>query len=552
MPRAIPPPGSRCSVPFWAGLASVYACTAFGADLPPADTNASTVIDTCIAERHSAAGVTPAPVIDDGAFLRRVTLDLAGRIPTSAETREFVAMLAADKRTQLVDQLLASADFAFHQRNELDLLLLARIERDDDWRAYLLDAVRENRSWDRLFREVLLPERERPGDKGAAAFLRERVRELDDLTNDTAALFFGVNVSCAKCHDHPLVEDWKQQHYFGMASFFKRTYRTKQGLLAERFDGRLKFNTTSGEEHDAQFMFLTGVSIEEPQAERTDEERKQIEAAIKRAEKEDNADAPPLPDFSPRTELVRLALEDRERDFLARNMVNRTWARLTGRGLVHPLDQMHSANPPSHPELLAWLARDFAANGYDLKRLIRGIVLSETYARDSRWNGAGDFPPPELFAVGAARPLTPRQFALSLNIATADPEQLPGLEKPDYWPQRREALESQSQDLAGRFEIPDDNFQVSVDEALLFSNDDRIQNDALRDAGDRLVGRLKSIGDDGAAVAAAFEAVLSRAPTADEQAAFAGYLGERGARRVEGIQQVVWALVTSPEFRFSH
>ncbi len=550
MPRVVPRSNWSIWTWIWVGLTLLDTCAAWGADLPPADARA--VIDASIAERLVAAGVTAATVIDDAGFLRRVTLDLAGRIPTSAETREFVALSAADKRTQLVDHLLASPDFAFHQRNELDLLLLARIERDDDWRAYLLDAARENRSWDRLFREVLLPERERRGDKGAAAFLRERVRELDDLTNDTAALFFGVNVSCAKCHDHPLVEDWKQQHYFGMASFFKRTYRTKQGLLAERFDGRLKFNTTSGEEHDAQFMFLTGVSIEEPQAERTDEERKQIEAAIKQAEKEDNAEAPPLPEFSPRSELVRLALEDRERDFLARNMVNRTWARLTGRGLVHPLDQMHSANPPSHPELLAWLARDFSANGYDLKRLIRGIVLSETYARDSRWSGGGDPPPPELFAVGVARPLTPRQFSLSLQIASSDPEQLPGLEKPDDWPQRRESLENESQDLASRFEIPDENFQVSVDEALLFSNNERIQNDALRDSSDRLVGRLKTLADDAAIVTAAFEAVLSRAPQEDEQAEFTAYLGRHSERHEAGIQQVAWALMTSPEFRFNH
>ena len=552
MLRALPRLNRHIRTLVFATWACADACLASGAELPPPDAAASQVIDACVAGRLAADGIAPAAVVDDARFLRRVTLDLAGRIPTAAETREFLALDAPDKRTQLVDRLLASADFAFHQRNEIDLLLLARIERDDEWRAYLLDAVRENRGWDRLFREVLLPERERPGDKGAAAFLRERVRELDDLTSDTAALFFGVNVSCAKCHDHPLVEDWKQQHYFGMASFFKRTYRTKQGLLAERFDGRLKFNTTSGEEHDAQFMFLTGVSIEEPAAERSDEERKQIETAIKKAEKEDNAEAPPLPEFSPRTELVRLAIEDRERDFLARNMVNRTWARLMGRGLVHPLDQVHSANPPSHPELLAWLARDFAANGYDLKRLIRGIVLSEAYARDSRWSGAGEPPPPELFAVGVARPLTPRQFALSLQVATSDPEQLPGLEKPDDWPQRREALENQTQDLASRFEIPDENFQVSVDEALLFSNNERIQNDALRDSGDRLVGRLKSMTDDAALVAAAFEAVLSRRPEADEQAGFAAYLAERSDRRGEGIQQVVWALLTSPEFRFDH
>lgn len=532
-------------------FASIVACASSAlraADFP----SVQAAINHCVADNLAAAGVTPVSTTDDAGFLRRCTLDLAGRIPTLAETDEFTPLGAADKREQLVDRLLASADFSFHQRNELDLLLLARIKRDDEWRKYLLLAAQENRGWDRLFRELLLPDRERPGDKGAAAFLRERVQELDDLTNDTSALFFGVNVSCAKCHDHPLVDDWRQEHYFGMASFFKRTYRTKQGLLAEKFDGRMKFTTTAGEEHEAQFLFLSGVSIDEPASERSDEDRKSIEEAIKRAEKDDEAEAPPAPEFSPRSELVRLALEDDQQRFFARNIVNRVWARLLGRGLVHPLDQMHSANPPSHPELLDWLARDFAANGYDLKRLIRGIVLSDVYARDSRWTGTGDHPAPELFAVAVPRPLTPRQLALSLAVAAADPDQLPGLEKPEKWPQRREELENQSDGLSREFEIPEETFQVSVDEALLFSNGERVQNDLLRDSGDRLVGRLKSIDEDVAMVRHAFLAVLSREPEDEEQQTLVEYLTARSDRRVEGIQQVVWALVTSPEFRFNH
>jgi hypothetical protein len=364
-------------------------------------------------------------------------------------------------------------------------------------------------------------------------------------------LFFGVNISCAKCHDHPLVPDWRQDHYFGLASFFKRTYRTKGGLLAERFDGSLKFTTVAGEEKPAQFMFLTGISIDEPAAERSDDERKQLEQAVKKAEKEDQSEPPPLPDFSPRSELVRLALEESERHYFARNIANRVWARLMGRGLVHPLDQMHTENPPSHPELLDALARDFTAHGYDLKRLIRGVVLSDTYARSSRWTAAGDPPPPELFARAVPRPLTPRQFSLSLLVATADPEQLRGLEQSDEWANHRTELENRSNGLASDFEIPDANFQVSVEEALLFSNSERIDNELLADSGDRLVGRLKTIEDTDALIDAAFLGVLSRQPDNEERAAMAGYLTDRGDRRVTGIQQVVWVLLTSPEFRFN-
>ncbi len=105
--------------------------------------------------------------------------------------------------------------------------------------------------------------------------------------------------------------------------------------------------------------------------------------------------------------------------------MNRIWHRLFGQGLVMPLDQMHSANPPSHPELLAWLARDLADHGYDLKRLIRGLVLSRAYARGSRWEGS-EPPRPSLFAVALVRPLTPMQLATSLRLATVDPASSPG------------------------------------------------------------------------------------------------------------------------------
>ncbi|REJ89460.1 MAG: DUF1553 domain-containing protein [Planctomycetota bacterium] len=528
------------------------AVAAAGDDLLPADVSIETAVDHYRDAGMTEAGVEAAQIIDDDAWLRRIMLDLAGRVPTLRELEEFRSSDTVDKRAAVVDQLVQSPDFAFHLRNELDLQLLAKIREDGEWRSYLLAATRENRAWDRIFREVMLPEREKPDEKGAGAFLRERVKEIDDLTNDTASLFFGVNISCAKCHDHPLVADWLQDHYFGMTSFFKRTYRTKQGMLAERFEGDVKFTTVAGEEKPAAFMFLTGTAIEEPPREVSDEEKEKIQQAIQQAEKEDNADPPPLPEFSPRTELVRLAVEDAEQNFLARNMVNRTWARLMGRGLVHPLDQMHSENPASHPELLNWLARDFASHGYDLRRLIRGIVLSETYARDTRWTGESEPPADELFAVGIPRPLTPRQLALSLTISTSNPEQLPGLEKPEDWPQRRENLENQANGMASLIEIPEDGFQVSVEEALLFSNSQRIENDYLRDGGDKLVGNLKAIEDDRESIVTLFEAVLSRPPTEEEIAACTDYLAARPDRRVAGIQQLTWALLTTPEFRFNH
>lgn len=518
----------------------------------PSDTaSLSALIDQSIAAKLAAANVTPAPGIDDGRFLRRATLDLAGRIPTPSEQDAFAADPSPDKRARLVDRLLASPDYAFHQRNEINRHLMGPRPVSDAWNSYLLAAVRDNRPWDRLFREILLPERETTPESGAGEFLRQRAPTLDSITNDVAVLLFGVNVSCAKCHDHPLVPDWKQDHYFGLASFFQRTYPTQRGLVAEKFDGRLKFTTVAGEEKQAAFLFLSGTAVDEPALAWSDDVRKSTEEAVAKAEKEAEAPPPPLPDFSPRAELVRLAVEQGATGFLARNAVNRVWARLMGRGLVHPLDQMHSENPASHPELLDGLARDFVEHRCDIQRLVRGIVLSAAYARDSRWNN-GERPAPDLFAVANVRPLTPRQIALSLDVATLAPAQLTAATAGEDWLAQREQLEVRSSGLAGRLELPEEGFQVSVDEALLFSNGATLSDEYLRSGDDRLVGDLAGRAESAEIVTVMFSSALSRSPTDEERSAVAAFLDQRSDRRAEGIRQAVWALLASPEFRFNH
>ncbi|MGH7127467.1 MAG: DUF1549 domain-containing protein [Planctomycetaceae bacterium] len=523
-------------------------------DLLSPDRPIHEAIDHYIESAAKARGVEPASLLDDAGLLRRTTLDLAGRIPASREVREYVASADADKRTRAVEALLASPDYAFHHRNWLDGFLLADKKTDAEWRDWLLAAARENRPWDAMFRAMMLGNADDPDPQQtpALAFLKARANSVDDMANDTSRLFFGVSINCAQCHDHPLVEDWKQDHYFGFQSFFNRTYLTKSDHLAEKSDGEVKFKTVLGEEKEAAFLFLTGATVDEPDIDKSDEQRKAEREEVRRQMKEKDLPPPKPPEFSPRAEFVRLALENSDPNYFARSIVNRLWVRFFGRGLVNPPDQMHSANEASHPQLLAWLERDLVTHGYDLKRLIRGIVLSRTYARSSRWDRPGDPPYVSTFAIAVPRPLSPRQYSLSLLIASHNPESLPGLDKPDDWEKRRHDLENAANGLAGEIERPGENFQVSVDEALFFSNNDRIESEHLRDSNDRLVGRLKQIEDRRQMIATAFEAILSRPPAEDEFAAVEAYLAEREDRRVEAIQQVVWALLTSPEVRFNH
>lgn len=509
-------------------------------------------IDRHVDERLSEAEVRPAQPVGDPEFLRRVTLDLAGRVPTVAEWESFRKSSSPNKRAEVVQRLIDSPDFAYHQRNELDLMLLRRLEYNQGWREYLLEATRENRSWDQLFREVMLPEETCSDDKRPAAFLSKRLDDLDTVTNDSSILWFGVNVACAKCHDHPLVFDWTQAHYYGLASFFKRSYRTRSGFLGERFEGRLKYATITGEEHQAEFQFLTGKTVAAPEPEVEPEKLKEFQEAIKQAQREESAERPPQPEFQPRRELVRLALKDREAQFFAKNIVNRIWARLLGRGLVHPLDQMHSENPPSHPDLLQLMADDLTAHGYDLKRLVHAIVLTEVYARSMRYGEASEKPPADLFAVAAARPLSPHQLSLSWKVASSSPEHLLGLADPENWPEMRQRLEDQSAHVARQLAIPDDGFQVPVTEALWFNNNPAVRDDYLSGGSEKLVGYLKTIDDDQQLVVHATRSVLSRDPKPAERRAMTDYLAARADRRETGIRQVVWALMSSPEFRFNH
>lgn len=523
----------------------------FAGDQVSTDSSIGQAIDHFVESRLAEEGVEAAPVVSDEAFLRRLSLDLAGRIPTAKELSDFLELPEEQRRQQAINAFLDQPDYAFHQANEIDVLLLARLKQDNDWRKFLLQACQENRSWDHLFRQLMIPEIEFPDNPGPAAYLRERVRELDDLTNDTAVLFFGVNIGCAKCHDHPLVIDWEQDHYFGMASFFKRTYLTKSRMLAEDFRGDVKFTNILGEEKQAVFKFLSNATVEEPETELQEELRKQLEEAVKQSKKDDKVEAPEVP-FRPRSEFVKLALADDEKEFFARNIVNRIWARLMGRGLVMPLDQMHSENPPSHPELMDWLVNDLKSNQYDLKRLITGIVSSQAYARSCRWSSKESEPSPDLFAVGNVRPLNPRQLSLSLLIAGQNQELLPGLEKSEDWQKQREDLENRSAGFANLLPIPDEGFQVGTEEALLFANGERFTNDYLKTGNDSLIGQLKNIEAPQEQVSVAFQTILTRKPSHDEQVAIEGYLAERIADEDSALRQIVWALFASPEFRFNH
>ncbi|MCZ2343700.1 MAG: DUF1549 and DUF1553 domain-containing protein [Bacteroidales bacterium] len=530
----------------------VFAGFAPAVELLPANKPIETVIDLAIQARLQADGVQPAPQADDATLIRRLTLDLVGRIPTLVETDDYVGSSDPNKRAKLVDRLMASPGFVRFQAEQLDVMLNSTVAGDDrrqgSVRNYLRTALADGKTWDQIFRDLMLPNEDDPKTKSAVNFLKARARDTDRLTNDVSVAFFGVNVSCAQCHDHPLVADWKQDHFYGMKSFLDRTYEAGN-FLAERGAGLVKFKPTRGPERSAQMMFLTGTIVDSPTVrELTKDEQKREKELIEKAKQDKKA--PPAPPFSARAQLVELALKPKESQFFARSIVNRLWYRLLGYGLVMPLDQMHSENPASHPALLDWLARDFRDHGYNLRQTIRGIVLSQTYSRSSI--DPREIPPAaSYFAVGRLKPLTPMQLAASLRIATRDPAGFAGM-KPDERERQIESLVSGAAGFAAYFEEPGDDFQIGVAEALFFSNSDRIAQEFLNNHGGTLLGRLKTVTDPREAVTLLVRTVYGRLPNADEMKGLTDYLARRTDRTPEAYKQILWALLTASEFRFTY
>jgi hypothetical protein len=472
-------------------------------------------IDAALQAHWQAEQAVPAAMSDDAAFLRRITLDLAGRIPTMSEAQKFAAEPLADKRFRAIRRLMSSPDHALHLGRVLDEMIQDKRAGDRDFLEYLRDSAAQHKPWDQIFREVMIGPWDTKERKRADRFLTRRIQSLDDLTNDTARAFFGVNVSCAKCHDHPLVPDWKQDHYYGMASFFNRTQGQRGGEVKEKADGDVQFVTTKGERKTAKVMFLSGRIAE-------------TEAKQSRREK-----------------LVQVSLE--ERHFFSRAIVNRLWAYLLGRGLVQPVDQMHSANPPAVAGLLEWLADDFADHGYDLDRLIAGITSSRAYQLASvprSDDAAGTH-----FAAARLKPLTPQQYALSILLATGDGS----FDQPDARARRYRELEDRAGALTrlDQFDPRTDRFQSSATEALFLSNNPEAQRLVAKN-GNNLVARLTALKDGGQIVDTAVWTVLSRPPDAEERSILTRWLDEHGPDRSKACGQLVWALLTSAEFRFNH
>jgi hypothetical protein len=513
----------------------------------PADVAISSVIDQYVDENLSGLKVSPAPEAPPETRFRRLMLDLHGRIPTLAEMDEFLAGNGTRENWQVwVDRLIEAKGFDRFQANELNWLLMDG--QGTEFQKYLDLAVSDKKGWDEIFRDVIMGQADPDKRPGVDHFLRPRLSDPDKMANDVSIRFFGVNISCAQCHDHPDVKDWTQDTYYGMKSFFSRTF-DNGGFIAERDYGLVTYKTTKNEDKNAGLKFFGGAALAEPASVEPDEDKKKAERQ-QLEEFKKNKLAPPPAKYSRRARLIEAGLAEEQEHWFARAIVNQVWHRFFGYGLVMPLDQMHGENEPSHPELMHWLARDLAAHDYDLTRLIRGIVSSRTWQRDSLWE-SGDRPPLDLFAVSHPRPLAPRQYAVSLKFATSAPETF-GAEglAPEEVTKRIENTERSAAGYERWFERPVENFNIDVGEALFLSNSPEVQSQLLDSGG--LMKSLETLTKPEEQIRLASRSILLREPSTDEVSLFSVFLKERGDQPGDALRQLVWAILSSSETRFNY
>ncbi len=512
-------------------------------------------IDQAIAAAQPNFTRRAAGPASDAEFLRRIYLDLTGVIPTAAQTRAFLKANSAGKRQALVDHLLASPEHARHLATVLDVLLMER--RPDKhvpralWLDYLRTSVTANKPWDQLVREMLSSDGADSKQRAAAKFYLEREAEPNLLTRDISRLFLGTNLQCCQCHDHPRIDDYKQLHYYGLFAFLSRSSivvdpKLKQAMLSEKADGEVTFQSVFD---PAKVTKHTGPRLPEgpPLKEPAIEKGKEyliVPVAKGRA----------VPRFSRRA-LLGPALARADNEAFKRNIANRLWALMMGRGLVHPLDLDHSANPPSHPELLTMLAGDLAARKFDIRGFLRELALSQTYQRSSEQPSPGKEAAPTSYTVALLKPMTPEQLAWSLMQATG----LTDAERQALGKNATEAtvyarLAANVAPFVKTFGSPPgkaQEFDARLDQALFLANGPTVRGWLTPRPGN-LIDRLTRLTNADALADELYLSVFTRLPGAEERKEVTDFLASRSNDRTTALQDMAWALLASAEFRFNH
>jgi hypothetical protein len=509
----------------------------------------------------------------DEEFLRRIYLDLTGIIPTAQQARDFLKATEPNKRALLIDKLIQGPDFPRRMMEVFTVMFEERREvgdaRDALWEEYLVSSFAANKPWDQLAREVLAADVKDAKNKAADKFYVDRGGDLHVITKDVGRLFLGRDIECSRCHDHPTVKEFLQRDYFGLYAFLNRSFLfaegKSKGQFVEKFDkGEVDFSSVFTMEKMVTGAHLPGQKdIVEPTFAKGEEYLEKPDPKKK---------VVGTPKFSPRAVLAQKMTESARQSPFVRNAANRLWFVMLGRGVVHPLDMLHSANPADQAKLLDVLSEGLLEVKFDVKRFLKEIALSQTYQRSSLLPAKSDDIPLGAFAVAQLRSLSPEQLLYSIAQTAGvfkaqfeDAEQkLPKTEieakrNDPIWRAKavRAAYAKQLGPLANALGIrkgePEVEFQASMAGALYLANDRTLlawfKADAKRM---NLLARLDALPSADAIAEEMYLTALTRMPTAEEKTEVADHLKRRGAQRSAAMQELAWALIASTEFRLNH
>jgi len=497
------------------------------------------VIDTEIRAKWKEEKIILTGRADDAAFLRRVTIDLVGTVPTLEETTKFLADSDSKKREKLVEKLLADPRFAEAQANVWDLVLFGRnpgnigqTRTRPAFKTWFEKQFADGVAYDKWVKEVLVAEQ-----RGSEMFLVQFRNAPEEAAVHVSRIFLGTQLQCARCHDHPY-DVWTQKDFYGVAGFFVRLVVQDSGgmpktfTISEKMSGEVLFSGTAKDQapgkkgEPVKAKFLGGAELTEPALPKDFKEQPLPKDGGKL----------PMPAFSRKAKFAEwLAAADNP--YLAKAAANRVWAQFMGRGIVHPIDDFNAENSPSHPILMKALADGFASHKFDLKWLIREIANSDAYQLAG--TGAVTAALPKRFERARVRPLSAEEIVAAMRTATAS---------------EPESKNSGSEYFLRYFGEPTNglgDFQGSLAEHLFANNGEQIRNFTRRKKGNLTDQLLSATEPWEVRVERLFLAVLSRRPKPSEVTKFVAFIKDDPKPEAR-LEDAIWVLVNSSEFRFNH